>query len=481
MNRPRPAQGLAATGRSRRLALAVGLTLAAVAATPAASHAATLGPATVEGVDSIAYTAGNGEANQLQVRPGPSGFIAFVDAGATIDAPDPVCVEISAHEAHCTAALVPALALQLGDGNDRASVDVDIDGLLSGGTGDDTLTGGSGDERLNGGSGNDVLDGRLGADVLSGQDGSDTVRYAGRTAPVVVNLATVALGEEGQIGEGDTVTPDNESVIGGSGADELSGNAAANILDGGAGSDTVEGGNGNDSVLGGAGHDAVDGGLGNDVVDGGAGNDRVTGGTGADDLRGGAGADTLRARDGAPDSLDCGADGDAADADAVDTVSGCESGAPAPVLAPVTPASPAATPFSFIYGVFKLPSAPVVLEKGRVTLSVSCPAATPLGRCSGVLSLERFGKQSKKAKASRRTRRFRAGEQSYAVRAGKKTKVRVRLSSVTRREVNRSGTARLKVLLRRTKRAKRSTRIGTLKVQASRRTKRQRRPARIAS
>ena len=95
-----------------------------------------------------------------------------------------------------------------------------------------------------------------------------------------------------------------------------------------------------------------------------------------------------------------------------------------------------------------------MLEKGRVTLTVSCPAATPLGRCSGVLSLERFGKaRASKAKSSRRTRRFRAGEQSYAVRAGKKTKVRVRLSSVARREVNRSGTARLKVLLRRTKRA----------------------------
>ena len=475
MNRPRPAHCIAASGRPRRLALALGLTLATVAAAPAASQAATVGPGTVGG--SIAYTAGDGESNQLQVRPGPAGAIAFVDPANTIAASGP-CVQITANEAHCTAA---PLDVHLGDGDDRATVDVDHDLLLDGGTGDDTLTGGSGDERLNGGSGNDVLDGRLGADVLSGQDGSDTVRYAGRTASVVVNLATAALGEEGQIGEGDTVTPDNESAIGGSGADELSGNAAANVLDGGAGSDTVEGGNGNDSALGGAGHDAVDGGLGNDVVDGGAGNDRVTGGTGADDLRGGAGADTLRARDGHPDSLDCGADGDAADADAVDTVSGCESGAPAPVLAPVTPAAPAATPFSFIYGVFKLPSAPVVLEKGRVTLSVSCPAATPLGRCSGVLSLERFGKQSKQAKASRRTRRFRAGEQSYAVRAGKKTKVRVRLSSVARREVNRSGTARLKVLLRRTKRAKRSTRIGTLKVQASRRTKRQRRPARIAS
>ena len=89
------------------------------------------------------------------------------------------------------------------------------------------------------------------------------------------------------------------------------------------------------------------------------------------------------------------------------------------------------------------------------------------------------GKGKAKAKTSRRTRRFRVGEQSYAVRAGKKAKVRVRISSVGRREIKRSGTARLKVLLRRTKRARKSTRIGTLKVHASRRTKR--RPARSAS
>ena len=121
-----------------------------------------------------------------------------------------------------------------------------------------------------------------------------------------------------------------------------------------------------------------------------------------------------------------------------------------------------------------------------MTLAVSCPAATPLGRCSGVISLERtgrhkakHGKGKAKAKSSRRTRRFRAGEQSYAVRAGKKAKVRVRISRVVRRQITRNGSARLKVLLRRTKRARKATKIGTLKVHASRRTKR--RPARSAS
>ncbi len=462
-----------------RLALAIGVSFAAVAAAPAASQAATLAPDTIDGVDYVRYTAGAGEANNLQVRPGPAGTIAFVDSAATITPSAPTCVQISAHEARCATGLVPAVAVMLGDGNDRVTVDVDKDGLLSGGAGNDTLTGGAGDERMSGDDGDDVLDGRTGADLLSGDGGSDTVRYAGRIAPVNVNLATLTLGEEGQAGEHDTVTADNESVVGGNGADVLTGNASANVLDGGAGNDALAGGGADDTVLGGAGNDALDGGTANDVVDGGADNDTVSGGSGADDLRGGPGTDTLRARDGAVDRADCGADSDSVDADSNDAIAGCESGLPVPV--PAVPASPLPTPFSFLYGVFKLPTTPVALEHGRVTLDVSCPAATPLGRCTGVISLERFGHKAgkPKAKTSRRTRRFRVGEQSYAVRAGKKAKVRVRISSVGRREIKRSGTARLKVLLRRTKRAKKSTRIGTLKVQASRRTKR--RPARSAS
>jgi hypothetical protein len=464
-----------------RFALALGVTLAATAAAPAASQAATLAPDTINGVDYVSYAAGDGEANNLQVRPGPAGTVAFVDSGATISASSPTCVEISAHEARCAAGLVPAVAVSLRDGNDRAAVSVDLPGLLAGGAGNDTLTGGAGDERLLGGTGDDVLDGGLGADLLSGEDGSDTVRYAGRAARVTVDLSRQTLGGEGEAGEDDTVTSDNESVVGGNGADTILGNAAANRLDGGAGGDSVDGLNGNDSVTGGAGDDDLDGGLGNDMVDGGGGNDRVTGGSGADDLRGGPGADVLRALDGDADRLDCGPESDAADADASDSLAGCESGAP--VLPPVSPAAPATTPFSFVYGVFQLPTEPVALKRGRVELTVSCPAGNPLGRCSGVIGLERIGghKGKVKAKSSRRTRRFRAGEQSYAVRAGKRAKVRVRISSVARRELNRKGTARYKVLLRRTKRAKRSTKIGTLKVQASRRTKRSRRPARSAS
>ena len=215
------------------------------------------------------------------------------------------------------------------------------------------------------------------------------------------------------------------------------------------------------------------------MVDGGAGNDTVSGGVRRRrPARRPRRPTRCALRDGAVDRVDCGADGDSRRSRPATTASPAARSARPTRRSPL-PSVP--TPFSFLYGVFKLPTAPVALEHGRVALDVSCPAETPLGRCTGVISLERFGHKHGKGKAqtSRRTRRFRVGEQSYAVRAGKKAKVRVRISSVGRREIKRSGTARLKVLLRRTKRARKSTRIGTLKVHASRRTKR--RPARSAS
>ena len=497
MNPARPAKG--------RLALALSLGLLGALAAPAATHAATIGAATIDSVDSVSYVAGPGEANRLVVQPGPGGTVSFVDPGATINPLDATCVTVTAHEARCDAALVPALNIALGDGDDSATVDVNKPGSLSGDTGNDVLTGGDGDESLLGGDGDDVLDGRGGADLLSGQAGRDRVTYAGRTAPITVDLTTTTTDREGQAGEHDTVASDVERVTGGAGNDRIVGNTEANQLDGGPGNDTVAGGDGNDSLTGSAGDDTLDGGLGNDTVtggdgndsltgsagddtldggagsdsvDGGAGNDHLTGGSGADNIHGGTGNDSLRDRDGNVDQLNCGADlggrdNDSVDADDNDRVSECELGTPA---APAPkPAGPLTRPFDLLFGAFKLPDAPVAMEHGRVALSVSCPAATPTGRCSGVISLVPAAKRHKQAKAhsSRRTKRFKKiGDQAYSVKAGKKAKIRVRISSVGRRAVNRAGTLKVHVYLRRTKRSKKATKIGTLKVHASRRTKR---------
>ena len=473
MNPARPATGRLA------LALSLSLGLLGALAAPAATHAATLGPATIDSVDSVSYVAAAGEANRLVVQPGPAGTVSFVDPGATITPLDATCVTVSAHEARCDAALVPALNISLGDGDDSATVDVNKPGVLSGDAGNDLLTGGDGAESLLGGDGDDVLEGRGGADLLSGAAGRDRVTYAGRTAPVTVDLTTTTTGQEGQAGEHDTVASDVERVIGGAGNDRIIGNVAANQLDGGAGNDTIEGRDGNDSLAGTNGDDTLDGGAGNDFVDGGGGNDRLTGGSGADNMHGGPGNDSLRDRDGSVDQLDCGADiqtrdNDSVEADDNDRVSECELGTPGPAQVP-TPARPLTLPFTFLFGAFKLPDAPVALEHGRVSLSVSCPAATPAARCSGVISLVPAAKKHKKGKAhsSRRTKRFKKiGDQAYSVKAGKKAKVRVRISSVGRRAVNRAGTLKVHVYLRRTKRSKKATKIGTLKVHASRRTKR---------
>jgi hypothetical protein len=437
-------------------ALAAGLGLLALA--PAASHAATIGLDSIDGQDHVRYTAGPSETNRLTVSPGPAGTIAFSDPGAVVHAAAPGCDEISPHEVSCLAAAVPAIAVALGDGADRVTVDADRPGLLDGGTGDDTLTGGAGTEALAGGAGNDVLDGRGGADLMTGQDGVDTVRYASRTAPVRVDLTALTLGTEGEENEHDTVMADVERATGGAGNDTLTGSDADNVLDGGAGNDTL------------------------------------TGARGADDMRGGSGRDFLRGRDGLADRLDCGTDTDTVEADGGDTVTACENGAPSaggvtPPLAPPLPGpTELAVPFSFVFGALDLPTEPVTLLHGHVALTVSCPVATPGGRCTGVITLvaavpkRKGGKGKAKAKSARRTRRFRnsIGDKSYAIRAGKRAKVRVRISRAGRRAINRTGTARVHVYLRRTKRSSRAKRVGTLRVQASRRTKRTRRLPRNA-
>lgn len=100
----------------------------------------------------------------------------------------------------------------------------------------------------------------------------------------------------------DTATvssPVPTTLLGGSGADRLSGGPVA---------DTVDGGDGNDRLAGGGGKDEIDGGLGTDT------------------LAGGAGDDVLGSADGIADRVDCGEGADRLEADTLDTVEdGCES------------------------------------------------------------------------------------------------------------------------------------------------------------
>jgi VCBS repeat-containing protein len=117
----------------------------------------------------------------------------------------------------------------------------------------------------------------------------------------------------------DTLTPvgnanDLVVVLGGSGADTLTGSEFDDVLDGNnsptapnaadadtllglGGNDQLFGRNGNDTLEGGDGDDMLDGGSGNDVLIGGAGNDTIFGRDGDDTINGGEGDDTI---DGGP-------------------------------------------------------------------------------------------------------------------------------------------------------------------------------------
>ena len=196
-----------------------------------------------------------------------------------------------------------------GGGPDTIEGDTGND-VISGGDGNDDLNGSAGEDVLVGDLGNDVLDGGTGNDVLSGGgQAGDTLDYANRTAPVTVDLNRQA--PQGVLNEND-VADGFFVVLGGSGADTLTGTDAPERLEGNGGADNLSGGGGNDTVNGGTGTDAL------------------TGGAGADTLNGGDGEDALNARDGAVDTaIACGAARDRLANDTGDpTPADCEVVAP---------------------------------------------------------------------------------------------------------------------------------------------------------
>jgi Ca2+-binding RTX toxin-like protein len=71
-----------------------------------------------------------------------------------------------------------------------------------------------------------------------------------------------------------------EKAFTGDGNDTIIGNSAANFLSGGRGNDTLNGGAGNDTIYGDNGNDSIDGGSGSDYIHGGNGDDIILGGTG---------------------------------------------------------------------------------------------------------------------------------------------------------------------------------------------------------
>jgi Ca2+-binding RTX toxin-like protein len=203
---------------------------------------------------------------------------------------------------------------------------------LLGGKGNDTLKGAAGIDKLYGGEGsNDILMPGLDGGLVDGDGGIDILDFTGVAVPVRIDL-TSGLGT---IGSATLFVREIETVIGGSGADVLSGSFGNDRLSGAGGADTLRGRGGNDYLDGGPGSDTIDfsqsvvgitvnlgagaqntgegidtlvaienaiGSPWNDVLtanatgsslQGGAGDDTVNGRSGADLLSGGAGFDTL--------------------------------------------------------------------------------------------------------------------------------------------------------------------------------------------
>jgi Ca2+-binding RTX toxin-like protein len=125
-------------------------------------------------------------------------------------------------------------------------------------------------DTIDGGIGDDVIQGLGGADILIGGEGNDTASYDLSVNGVLASLANAAtnLGDA----QGDTFTL-IENLIGSKQADTLIGDDGLNISRGLAGNDVMQGGGGSDLLSGGDGDDVLSGDGGGDFLGGGMGDD----------------------------------------------------------------------------------------------------------------------------------------------------------------------------------------------------------------
>jgi len=297
-------------------------TLAVLAATLAASFAATAVPAeaavTSASINDLTATLNLDDANDNVTVSVSGGLLVHGQAtgglasGADWDSATPNSQTVAADGVHTVivnggggndSLTVVATAAQLassglnGDAGDDVITGPDSNDTLTGGEGNDRLVAGRGDDVMQGGAGNDTLvwnqgDGSDTADGQAGNDGSEvngaaTLGDAFTIDPVAGGTVQLRRSNLGLF-TFDAATERFE-VNGLGGDDSLTANngvGAATLLsvDGGAGADTVNGSEGADLILGGEA---------NDVLSGGGGDDRVVGDRGADTMNGGAGDDTL--------------------------------------------------------------------------------------------------------------------------------------------------------------------------------------------
>jgi hypothetical protein len=294
-----------------RLGGAVGIAALAVAvAAPVPVHAAEIDRSDPY----LTYQASPGEASVLTVTV-RDGQVRFSDPAVDVDnfKGGADCSGKDTGTVTCKLPSGMRVKVELGDGDDQVEVLAGA-AKLEGDSGADTLIGGPGADQLGGGRGDDLLQGRGGTDAFEPGDGFDKIDYFDHTAPVVANFDGIA--NDGSAGENELVPADAEMLVGGQGADRLTAASTGSYLHGSPGGDTLYGGPGPDTIYGG---------KDDDVLNGGGGVDRFF----AD-----IGSDVVYAADGNAESVACGDGFDYFQADALDTLIGCEQAGdpPAPAV-----------------------------------------------------------------------------------------------------------------------------------------------------
>ncbi|HEV2812063.1 MAG TPA: hypothetical protein VGW10_02325 [Solirubrobacteraceae bacterium] len=312
--------------RKTLLSLAIA---ASALALPAAADASAI---SYEG-NALVYRAAPGEGNHANLNATSDGRVAISDIGATIAFPSDRCEQANeSMPVLCEVASVDLLRFELGDGDDRASIqDITVAGnviTVNGGDGADqlegaweaganaTLDGGPGDDKirsqksadvLRGGPGSDELIGEAGDDHLQGGDGDDTLMpdryttgndvvdggagvdklqdYSDPTkSPQPVNVTLDGQANDGRPGESDNVSAVEHvrTYAGGTFVMSDGPDRVEVYTPSDQGPASVEGKGGNDVLLAGVGRQTLDGGPGDDTIEGGFGDDVLTGGPGRD-------------------------------------------------------------------------------------------------------------------------------------------------------------------------------------------------------
>ncbi|WP_235538716.1 calcium-binding protein [Sphingomonas sp. Root710] len=149
----------------------------------------------------------------------------------------------------------------------------------------------AGDDSIQGGSGADNIFGGTGDDSLVGNDGHDNLFGGAGDDTLEGGDGNDHLYGFGLTGDPSTDTDDE--INGGSGNDYIQGNAGEDQLYGDDGSDRINGGGDNDYIQGGSENDTVNGNKGEDTIYGENGNDSLRGGADNDLVGGDAGNDVI--------------------------------------------------------------------------------------------------------------------------------------------------------------------------------------------